>query len=296
MHVLVVGANGLLGSTVVANALDRGWEVDGTFHSTPPDLPVSATRLDLRDTAAVREVVDGAAPDVVVNCAAMTDVDGCESDPDAAEAVNGRGPRVLAAACQERGSAIVHVSTDYVFDGRGDGRYDESAATEPIQVYGRSKLVGETAVRNHHDDPLVVRPSFVYGVHMGRDELVGFPAWVRGRLQEGTTTPLFTDQRITPSRAGSLARTTLDLVTEGATGTYHVASRSCVTPREFGLEICRRMGADESLVEAGSLSDVDRPAERPPKTCLDVSKVESRLDEEQPMLREDLDALGDRFQ
>lgn len=293
MRVLVIGANGLLGSNVAATAVERGWSVEGTHHSSPPDLPVASSELDLRDPGRVEAAVGRADPAAVVNCAAVTDVDGCEADPGRARAVNAAAPGVVADACGDR--PLLHVSTDYVFDGRAAGRYAETAATGPVQVYGETKLAGERRVRERHDDPLVVRPSFVYGVHRGRDELVGFPAWVRERLREGASVPLFADQHVTPSRAGSLASAMLDLLAAGAAGTYHVASRSCVSPREFGDAIRERMGADPARLEAGSLDDVDRPATRPPNTCLDVSKVESRLGRPQPTLAEDLDALDDRL-
>ncbi|WP_459191910.1 dTDP-4-dehydrorhamnose reductase [Halosimplex sp. J119] len=293
MRTLVLGAAGQLGSNVVTAALDRGWEAHAAVHSPLERAPVEWSQLDVRDADRVAALLDEQAPDLVVNCAAMTDVDGCERDPERAHAVNGEAPGALASACADRKIPFVHVSTDYVFDGRDETPYDESAATSPVQVYGESKLTGEHAVRDAAPESLVVRLSFVYGTHGFSGELTGFPAWVRDRLTAGESVPLFTDQHVTPSRAGQAAETLLDLAEAGERGTVHVASRSCLTPHEFGGLLADRLGADPSLVEEGSMDDVDRAATRPRHTCLDVSGVEAVLDRPQPTTDEDLAAIGD---
>lgn len=295
MRVAVLGANGLLGSTVVSAALDRGWTVHGAYHSTRPDLACPLTPLDIRDVEAVDALLSGFEPDAVVNCAAMTDVDGCEAAPEAAMAVNAEAPGRIAALCGDRDARFVHVSTDYVFDGRAGTPYAEADDPNPLQVYGESKLAGERAVADAGSESLTARLSFVYGVHRGTGALTGFPAWVRGRLRAGTSTPLFTDQRVSPSRAGATAATLLDLGDADATGLFHVAARSCVTPFEFGDAVRARMDADAGLLTPASLDAVDREAARPAYTCLDTSRVESVLERPQPTLDADLDALADAF-
>ncbi|QLH77286.1 SDR family oxidoreductase [Halosimplex rubrum] len=291
MRTLVLGADGRLGSNVVAAARDRGWTVRGTVRSDPADPPVHCDEFDVRDADRAAAVLDDAAPELVVNCTATVDVDGCERDPERARAVNGRAPGSLAGACAERGVPFVHVSTDYVFDGRASEPYDESAEPNPLQEYGESKLAGERAVRDAGGETLVARLSFVYGTHGFSGELTGFPAWVRDELAAGTAVPLFTDQRVTPTRAGQAAATLLGLAAAEARGTYHVAARSCVTPREFGALIAERLGVDPGLVDAGSMGDADREAARPRDTCLDVSRVEATLGRDQPTLAEDLAAI-----
>lgn len=294
MDLLVVGAGGLVGSNVVTEALSRDWSVGGTYRSDRPRFDVPLSRLDVRDRTEVRSVVDRFDPDVVVNCAAMTDVDGCERDPERARAVNADAPATMAEVCRERAIPFVHLSTDYVFDGESGAPYDESATPDPRQAYGRSKLAGERAVRRQHDAPLILRLSFVYGVHRGGEDatLTGFPAWVRGRLLANDSVPLYTDQRITPTRAAHAAGTTLDLLRDGREGTYHLACRSCVTPYEFGASIRERLDAPADLLERASVDDADRAAPRPRNTCLAVDRIESTLRRRQPSLADDLDALG----
>ena len=295
MHLLVFGTNGLLGSNVVAAAQNRAWTVTGTYHSQRPPFDIALHQLDVTNTDAVQEVISKADPDWIVNCAAMTDVDGCEEMPEQAREVNARAPGDIAAYCMDRSIRFLHVSTDYVFDGRETEMYDENAPVTPIQEYGASKLAGELAVTDVDSDALIARLSFVYGIHRSTDELTGFPAWVRGQLVDGDRTPLFTDQHVTPTRAGQAAETFCGLIEADERETFHIAARSCVTPYEFGAEIGRRLDAEDALLMEGSLSDVDRAAERPMHTCLDVTHVEERLERTQPALKEDLDAIADVF-
>lgn len=293
MDVLVTGAGGLLGSNVVAAARSRNLSVSGTFHSERPDFDATLRQLDILDTAVFEDYLDELAPEIVVHCAAMTDVDGCESHVERAREINGRAPGDLSQTCDERGIRFVHVSTDYVFDGESGNHYMVDSEPNPIQVYGRTKLLGEQAVRSAYEAPLIVRPSFIYGVNRSGEtpSLSGFPDWVLSQLSDGQPIPLFTDQYVTPSRAGSTADTILDLVAEQAAGTYHVAAQSCVTPYEFGAVIVDQSGYTDDALVASSLSDVDRAAARPPNTCLSVEKTEQVLSRSQPTLQADMRSL-----
>lgn len=293
MELLVLGANGLLGSNIVYAGRERGWTISGTYHSTSPDFNIPLVELDITDSTQVVEVIEAHDPDWVVNCAAMTDVDSCEADPNRAYAVNAEAPRELASHCADTGREFLHLSTDYVFDGETTDRYTEEAQPNPVQVYGASKLAGEQAVRDAMDAALVARLSFVYGVHRGTNELTGFPSWIRGQLRSGEEMPLFTDQHVTPSRAGQTAATLCSLIEANARELFNVACQSCVSPYEFGEAVCREMGSDRSLLVEGTLSEVDRPASRPRHTCLDVTKLEDRLGKMQPTLVEDLAAISE---
>jgi dTDP-4-dehydrorhamnose reductase len=293
MRLLVVGANGLLGSNVVYAGQQRGWDVCGTYHSTRPafDVPLSQFSLEAHDE--FTEVLDAYDPAVVVNCAAMTDVDACEQYPEQAHVLNGETPGQLAAHCERMDVEFVHVSTDYVFDGAAQTPYVESATPNPIQEYGESKLAGERAVGEESASALLPRLSFVWGLHRSTGKLTGFPAWVRDQLQAGDTVPLFTDQWITPTRAGQAAETVLDLIEREATGRYHIACTSCVTPYEFGEILVERAEASTELLTEGAMADVDRDAARPTNSCLNVTNVESTLGRSQPTLQEDIDAVWD---
>lgn len=291
MRLLVVGANGLLGSNVVYAGISRDWTVLGTYHSTNPDFDIPLVQFDLAAADHFPDLIARLGPDVVVNCAAMTDVDACEADPETAHVCNGMAPGDIAAACAEHGVEFVHVSTDYVFDGRTTTPYSETAEPNPIQVYGKSKLAGERTVLDRTDSALVTRLAFVWGIHRSSGELIGFPSWVASELQNGQEVPLFTDQRVTPTRAGQAAETILDLIETPASGRLHIACRSCVTPYEFGSRIADRIDADGSLLTRSSMEDLTRVAPRPADTCLAVDRLEDVLGRAQPSIEADLDAV-----
>jgi dTDP-4-dehydrorhamnose reductase len=293
MRLLVVGANGLLGSNVVHVGRRHDWTVMGTYHSSQPAFDIPLTQFDLAEYESFNEVLETHEPDLVINCAAMTDVDSCETNPERATVLNGDAPGALATQCAATDVEFVHVSTDYVFDGTARDPYHEGETPNPVQVYGDSKLAGERAVQRTDGEHLIARLSFVWGVHRSSSELTGFPAWVRGQLASGGPVPLFTDQWVTPTRAGQAAATLLELVDAGATGLYHVACQSCVTPYEFGEVLADQLGADAALLTEGSTDDIDRDATRPTYTCLDVSAVESHLGRPQPTLESDVKEIWD---
>lgn len=296
MRVLIIGVTGLLGSNVVTRSVNAGHYVSGTYHTTEPELSVQCRQLDIRERDVFLALVENAEPDVVLNCAAMTDVDECEAKPDRANEINGRAPGEMANICDERDIEFVHFSTDYVFDGENESKYGEDADPAPIQAYGRSKLVGEQRVREHHSAPLIVRLSFVYGMDRISGELEGFPAWVVSRLNAGEDVPLFVDQHVTPSRAGQVAETVLELVADGADGTYHIACRECLSPYQFGEEICRQVGVDDSALTPSAMANVSRSASRPAHTCFSVDRVEKELGRPQPALNDDLGAIRDALE
>ncbi len=273
MHVLVIGANGLVGSSLVRTCLDRGIGVSGTYHTQRPAFDVDQFELDIRDSGRVREIVADVEPDAVVNCAAYTDVDGCEENPELARAVNTDALGGISEVCSDFGVEFVHVSTDYVFDGEADEPYAEDDEPNPIQVYGETKLAGEQQALEVDPDAVVCRLSFVWGRHGATGELKGFPAWVVEQARAGELVPAFTDQYVTPTRAGYAADVVLDLLDLGAKGVFHVVSRGCVTPYEFAgmvIESVNEVGPE--LIKKRSLDDVDRLASRPVYTCLTLER------------------------
>jgi len=286
MRLLVLGASGLLGSNVVVEAQNRGHTVTGTYNSTGIENPGKAIEFDLREPGAISRILDRTEPEAVLNCAALTDVDACEADPDRAQRVNADAPSEIADDCSERGIEFVQTSTDYVFSGEARSPYLETEDTEPIQVYGQTKRDGERSVLAAHEDALVVRTSANFGIHRETDSLQGFPAWVSDRLEAGEETPLFTDQYFTPSETGWAAARILDLLSAGATGLYHVTSRSCTNPWDFGHLVADRCGfqdPDDVFLPA-SRSTLDRPASRPEYSCLGTERVDSATGEHRPAI------------
>ena len=249
--VVVTGAGGLLGGQVAWTFAERGVNVIAATHK----------HLDITDAEKVRETLIQANPGVVVHCAAMTNVDDCELDPDRAFAINATGAENVAQAAREAGAAIVHVSTDYVFDGE-KGLYTEDDPTNPTQVYGRSKLEGEQRVQAATPWHFIVRSAWIYGPG-GKNFLSKLPQLAE--TNESITAVV--DQRGSPTYAPDLAEAITKLVETLDYGVYHVVNEGTCTFAEFCEAAVEILGS-QLRVEHVTLADLGRPAPRPKDTSL----------------------------
>jgi dTDP-4-dehydrorhamnose reductase len=253
MRLLVTGAAGMLGHDVIAAAERAGHDV----------IPLSRAQLDVRDRAAVRAAVASARPDVVVNCAAWTDVDGAEAEEEAATAINGAGAANVAAAAADAGAFLVHVSTDYVFDGTSGAPYVESSPTCPLNAYGRSKLAGEAAVAaaaaGRH---AIVRTSWLFG-RAGRN----FVATMLGLARERDALTVVDDQVGCPTFTGHLAAALVDIAERRLDGVRHVAGGGACSWHDLAAAAFAATGAVIAL-ERGTTAALARPAPRPTYSVL----------------------------
>ncbi len=282
-RVLVVGGAGLLGQHVIAEAVQRGHEVVATHRGTAPTRPaVTWKELDIRDREASRTLVREVAPAVVVNAAAMTDVDGCEDRPEEAQAVNALAPAALASATKAAGARFVHVSTDYVFDGQGPAT--EATEPHPLGAYGRTKLDGERRAVQADPNAVVVRLSAVFGWNRVSSK-TNAVTWILQKVEGGEEVRLFQDQRVTPTYAKTAAAALLDLGELDARGTFHVASKDCVSRLEMGQAIVEAFGIPGARLVPVAMGSVTLKAPRPPAPCLVVKKAEETLKRPMPGFR-----------
>lgn len=222
-------------------------------------FPMARQRLDIANRETVLEIMDQIRPDAVLNCAAYTDVDGAESNAEAAYAANSTGVENLAIGCRETGANFVTISTDYVFDGENTDFYTEEEEPDPQSVYARSKLEGEQRARGAYDRSIVVRSGWIFG-HGGTNFLS-----VMGKLlAEGKTVKAISDSYGTPTYAEDLAMRLRDLAEVNSAGIYHVTNSGEGTSYfGFAEKVCEIGGFDRGLLEAVSFADLKRPAPRP---------------------------------
>jgi dTDP-4-dehydrorhamnose reductase len=268
LRLLVTGAGGMLGQDVVAAARAAGHDV----------LALARAELDVTDDAAVSSTLADAAPAAVVNCAAWTDVDGAESDTAGAEAVNATAAGNVARAAAAAGARLVHVSTDYVFDGAraaGAAPYVESDATAPQSVYGRTKLAGEAAVAAAGGSHAIVRSSWLFGV--------GGPNFAATMLRlaaDRDEVTVVTDQIGCPTATADLAQALLTLAlgrAREAEGLFHIAGGGPpVSWNAFAAEIFRQAGVDCRVLPC-TTAEMPRPAPRPAFSALASERAETPL-------------------
>lgn len=259
MRALVFGATGIVGRAFVREAAARGWQVHG----------LARGEADIAERAAVRAAIAARRPELVINCAAFTRVDDCESEPERAARINDAAVGVVAEECDRAGSRLLHLSTDYVFDGTASVPYDETAAPAPLSVYGRTKWAGEGRALAS-TGALVVRSSAVFG--RGGANFVDA---IAGRLRRGDGPLRVVDDQVTgPTWAPFLARALADLGESAATGIWHYRNREPVSWHELACAIARELGVVREI-EAIPTSELPRPARRPAWSVLAVDKFET---------------------
>jgi dTDP-4-dehydrorhamnose reductase len=289
IRVLVTGASGSLG-WALSKRLLSGCEVVATYNSHP-SVPggTEALRLDLSDRDALGDLCRQNKPDVIFHCAAMTAPDDCEQDSRRALRVNFEATLEIARIAKDMGSRLVFTSTDLVFDG-SKGDYREEDAARPLSIYGMSKLRAEEAVLGITSDSIVVRSSLIYG--KGSETSGTFLTGLADTLAGGREMMLFTDQLRNPILVDDLVGALTAAVEEDLTGLYHVAGREVLTRFEFGREVCRAFGYDETLLVPISMESFDYVAARPPDSTLNTEKFTSATGFQPTGIAEALAALA----
>lgn len=275
-RLLVAGAGGFLGTTFTREAIAAGRTVAGAFYTRQPAGSRTLARVvnvDLSRPAAARALLRDVKPAWVVNCAGFTSVDDCERDPERARLLNVELPQALATACAEVGAGLVHFSTDSVFDGNR-GNYTEDDAPSPLNVYARTKLEGERAAIDALPDTLVIRTNFI-GLSPARR--TGLADWLAGRFESGQRISGFTDCVFAPLLANDLARTTMEMMTLGLYGLYHLAASDSSSKYEFARLLGAALGCDSDLVTPANVATAGFVAPRPLNTSLSSSRAESAL-------------------
>ena len=269
-RILLTGTNGQV-----------GYELERSLQGLGEIVALDRSKLDLSDLAQVRDMVRAAKPDLIINPAAYTAVDKAESEYDLALRINGEAPGVMAEEARKIGAAIIHYSTDYVFDGSKDGAYAETDPTCPVNAYGRTKLAGEEAIRASGVPHLILRTSWVYGMR-GKNFLLT----VLRLAQERDELRIVADQVGAPTWCRTIADTTAHIIAQGGgtrfsagwlkerTGTYHLAAQGRTTWHEFTQAILEHPSVvKKPVVTAITTQDYPLPAKRPANSVLSCRRL-----------------------
>jgi dTDP-4-dehydrorhamnose reductase len=255
MSILIVGAQGMLGSDLMIS-LGKTGRLTGTDIE---DFDISDRKKTLKAVSELR-------PDWVINAAAYTQVDRCEEEKNLAFAVNGEGPANLARACKAIRARLIHVSTDYVFDGKSRIPYREDDPVNPISAYGKSKLQGESAARAILDDVIIVRTAGLYGKGGAN-----FVNTIRRLAQERDELTVVNDQWVSPTYSVDLSRAIGMLMRASARGIFHVVNSGACTWHQFACRIVQLTGSRSAVTPITS-NQLNRPAARPAFSVLSARK------------------------
>jgi len=281
-RLLIIGATGLVGSKVSSLAAEHVFEAYNTHNARNASLQ-RAYRLDISDEEATLRLVQKIQPKAIVNTAALHNVDYCETHREEADRVNIGGAKNLAEAASENNSRLIHLSTDYVFDGTR-GHYSESDTPHPLHYYAQTKLDSENVVSQLRDYA-IARPSVIYGwnpleatgVPSSSGKTVNFAMFVLDKLKKGETVKAVRDQYSSPTLADNLAESLLRLAKHSEKGLFHTAGRSCMSRYEFAIKLAEIFGYPTKLIQPVFTSEFKQVAERPKNSCLLVDRAERTL-------------------
>lgn len=299
-RILVCGSNGLLGqrlALMLGNQTE--YEVLNTSHHRSfvfDHRLFDYTQLDLTRKSDVKSLISSFHPDVILNAAGATNVDWCETHREDAWNVNVGGVEHLIEGARKVGARLVHVSTDYVFDGKS-GNYAEEDKPNPINYYGKTKLAGENAVRIADIEYAIVRTVVVYG--HGYQVKQNFALWVINSLKTRTPIRCVDDQVSTPTYVGDLASGVIKIAELGKSGLFHIGGSEKISRYDFAVRIAGHFGLDASSIERIKSADLKQKAARPMDTTFVILKAEielglkpSNIEQGMTLLKQELQAAG----
>lgn len=281
MKILVTGSNGLLGQKIVYACLGKYKnlvELVATARGNNrliEQIGYTYQPMDISIHSDVLEVIELHKPDVVIHAAAMTNVDACESDKEGCLQNNVHAVQYIVDACNKFGAHLVHVSTDFIFDGL-NGPYTEEAEPNPVSYYGWSKAEAEKIVKETSNSWAILRTILVYGVadHMSRSNVV---LWAKSALEKGNPINVVDDQYRMPTLAEDLAEGCLLAATQKAKGVFNISGPDYMNIFELVTRVADHFGLDKSIVHRTDSSGLNQPAKRPPRTGFDLTKSRAIL-------------------
>ncbi len=277
MRIIVFGANGFVGRRILQRLVAQGEHEVLAVSRSEDLLPTEGyefAQLDMTDVAATERLLQAFAPSVVINAAALSVVDYCEQHPDEALALNVAAPDMLARWCAANDCRLLHLSTDFVFDGTKSAPYVETDATNAVNHYGRTKRMAEVVIGAVCENYAVLRVEVVYGMPLPGQH-GNIVELVKQRLTQGHVFTAAADQWRTPTWVEDIATATLALLDSNLSGVYHIAGGEQLSIAELAVRVARFFGLDATLVHPVNTADMQEATPRPRFTPLDCSKAKS---------------------
>ncbi len=293
MKILITGANGLLGQKLSALLLSDKTVTTVLTARERLVFPAQGGEfrtMDITDAKAVKNVIADVKPDVVINTAAMTLVDQCETQQDLCWKNNVTAVENLIEACRAQKTRLIHVSTDFIFDG-SHGPLDESAQPNPVNFYGKSKAAAEKLLIDSEINWAILRTVLVFGItnDLSRSNIV---LWVKENLEKGKSIKVVNDQWRTPTLAEDLAMGCYLAAKKNARGIYHISGKDFMTPFDIAIATAEFFNLDKSLIVPADSTTFTQPAKRPAKTGFIIDKAKSELGYEPHSFKEGLAVLA----
>ncbi|MBO7719458.1 MAG: dTDP-4-dehydrorhamnose reductase [Methanosphaera sp.] len=284
MKFFITGGSGLLGSRIATVADDKH-ELVLSHNSNPTDNTV---KCDITNEEEVKKIIREVNPNVIIHCAAMTNVDLCEDEVDKAYKVNGDATGYLAKASDDVNAKMIYVSTDFVFDGQ-KGNYSESDEVNPLGVYAKSKYDGEVQLQRYTSNWAIARVSVLYGWH----ERLNFTTWVIDELRKKHEINIVTDQINSPTLADNAAEAMFEIARQDKNGIYHTAGNDLISRYDFTRQIADVFDLDENLINPITSDKFVQKAPRPRDSSLNVDKIEKELNFKMETCEESLIRMRD---
>ncbi len=286
MRILITGATGLIGRELSLIAVKLSHNVYSAQHQARPEFGIPV-ELNINDPSSIENCFRKVKPDAVIHLAAFTNVDQCETERELAIETNAKAVERIAKQASRSDSHLVHVSTDYVFDGE-KGMYREGDKPNPLNWYGESKLRGEDAVQRYASSWCIARTSTPYGLHPNKKS---FPVLVAEKLASGTEMQVLEDQYTSPTYVSNLARMLIEIAERKYQGIIHVSGSSRVSRLDVAKLLANKLDLNGSLLRPIKMREIKWVAKRPRDSSLDVTKAISALKAKPESIEQSLESF-----
>jgi dTDP-4-dehydrorhamnose reductase len=271
--ILVFGGTGLVGSTFINYSKDL-FEIFYTYNNNFINFEKSTSfKIDfLHDIEKISSIIDNFNPDVIIHTVASPSVDLCETNHDLADKLHIRSTQIIVDGAMKNNAKVIFLSTDAVFEGKSKIKYTENDIPTPVNYYGKTKLNAEKIVLKNSNNT-VLRTAVIYGW----DEKSRFTNWILSYLKQGKMVDPFVDQYNTPTLVDDLVKSIVKIIENDVCGLFHSVGQTCSSRYEFAILLAEKFNLDKNLIKPVTSDEKKQGAPRPPKTCLDASKLENLM-------------------